>query len=77
MVPATRRRTGGRCTTAAVPISAAVDWLEAGVHIKAVADLLGHSSIAITGDVYGHTSDDTGGPGCSPVTAFCRSLNFQ
>jgi site-specific recombinase XerD len=39
--------------------SAAVDWLEAGVHIKAVADPLGHSSIAITGDVYGHTSDDT------------------
>ena len=39
--------------------SAAVDWLESGVHIKAVADLLGHSSISITGDVYGHTSDDT------------------
>jgi integrase len=39
--------------------SAAVAWLEAGVHLKAVADLLGHSSIAITGDVYGHTSDDT------------------
>jgi len=39
--------------------SAAVAWLEAGVHIKAVSDLLGHSSIAITGDVYGHTSDDT------------------
>ena len=39
--------------------SAAVGWLERGVHIKAVADLLGHSSIAITGDVYGHTSDDT------------------
>ncbi|OBG91255.1 integrase [Mycobacterium sp. E136] len=38
--------------------SAAVAWLEAGVHIKAVADLLGHSSIAITGDTYGHTSDD-------------------
>jgi integrase len=37
--------------------SAAVAWLESGVHIKAVADLLGHSSIAITGDVYG-TSDD-------------------
>jgi len=33
--------------------SAAVAWLESGVHIKAVADLLGHSSIAITGDVYG------------------------
>jgi integrase len=39
--------------------SAAVAWLEAGVHIKAVADLLGHSSIAITGDIYGHTSDAT------------------
>ena len=38
---------------------AAVDWLESGVHIQAVADLLGHSSIAITGDVFGHTSDDT------------------
>lgn len=39
--------------------SAAVSWLESGVHIRAVADLLGHSSIAITGDTYGHTSDDT------------------
>ncbi len=38
--------------------SAAVAWLESGTHIKAVADLLGHSSIAITGDTYGHTSDD-------------------
>jgi integrase len=37
--------------------SAAVAWLESGTHIRAVADLLGHSSIAITGDVYGHTSD--------------------
>lgn len=39
--------------------SAAVAWLESGVHIKAAADLLGHSSIAITGDLYGHTSDNT------------------
>ena len=39
--------------------SAAVGWLEAGVHIKADADMLGHSSISITGDIYGHTSDDT------------------
>ena len=39
--------------------SAAVAWLESSVHIKAVADLLGHSSIAITGDIYGHTTDDT------------------
>lgn len=39
--------------------SAAVAWLESGVHIKAAADLLGHFSISITGDLYGHTSDDT------------------
>jgi len=36
---------------------AAVAWPEAGVHIKAAADLLGHSSIAITGDIDGHASD--------------------
>lgn len=42
-----------------LPHSAAVAWVEAGVHIKAVADLLGHSSISITGDIYGHTSDAT------------------
>jgi site-specific recombinase XerD len=34
-----------------------VGWLESGVHIKAVADLLGHSSISITGGIYGHTTD--------------------
>jgi integrase len=39
--------------------SAAVAWLESGVHIKAVADLLGHSSISVTGDVYGHSTDAT------------------
>jgi len=39
--------------------SAATSWLEAGVHIKAVSDLLGHSSISVTGDIYGHVSDDT------------------
>ena len=38
--------------------SAAVAWLESGVHIRQVADLLGHSSISITGDIYGHGSDD-------------------
>jgi site-specific recombinase XerD len=34
-----------------------VAWLEFGVQIKAVADLLGHSSISVTGDIYGHTTD--------------------
>jgi integrase len=37
--------------------SAAAAWLESDVHITAVADLLGHSSVAITDDVYGYTSD--------------------
>jgi len=38
--------------------SVAVGWLESGVPIKAVADLLGHSSISVTGDIYGHTTDN-------------------
>lgn len=37
---------------------AATQLLENGVHVKAVADILGHSSIAITGDIYGHASQD-------------------
>jgi integrase len=50
--------------------SAAVAWLEHGVHIKALADLLGHSSISVTGDTYGHTSD---GAARSPVDALGAS----
>lgn len=38
--------------------SAATYWLENGVHLRAVADLLGHSSTRITGDIYAHTSDE-------------------
>jgi integrase len=53
----------GSCRTpVSLRHSAAVAWLEAGVHIRAVADLLGHSSIAISGDIYGHTSDDAARP---------------
>jgi len=37
--------------------SAATAWLEAGVHLKAVSELLGHHDIAITGDCYGHVSE--------------------
>ncbi len=39
--------------------SAAVAWHESGVHIEESADLLGHSSIAITGDLCGHTAEVT------------------
>ena len=34
--------------------SAATLWLEAGLPLKLVQELLGHSSVAITGDVYSH-----------------------
>lgn len=37
--------------------SAATAMLEAGVHVKAVADSLGHSSAQVTLDVYGFTAD--------------------
>lgn len=36
--------------------SAATLWLESGVQLKAVSDLLGHSSTAITGDIYAHAA---------------------
>ena len=39
--------------------AAATAWLESGTHIRAVADLLGHSSVSITGDIYAATADDT------------------
>jgi integrase len=38
--------------------SAATLWLEAGLPLKLVQELLGHSSIAITGDVYAHILPD-------------------
>jgi hypothetical protein len=41
------------------PVHASRRPSPAGVHVKAVAELLGHSSVNVTGDVYGHTSDGT------------------
>lgn len=38
--------------------SAATTMLEAGIPIHVVSRHLGHSSINITVDVYGHVSDD-------------------
>jgi integrase len=37
---------------------AATMWLESGIHIKQVADLLDHYSTSITGDIHGNGSDD-------------------
>lgn len=31
--------------------------LERGVPLKVVSELLGHGSVAVTGDIYGHVSD--------------------
>jgi integrase len=38
--------------------SAASVLLSAGVPLKVVSEILGHSSVAITGDVYGHVAPD-------------------
>ena len=38
--------------------STASVMLTRGVPLKVVSDILGHSSIAITGDIYGHVSPD-------------------
>ncbi len=38
--------------------SAASVMLSSGVPLKVVSEILGHSSIAITGDIYGHVSPD-------------------
>ena len=55
-----------------------------GVHIKAVADLPGHSSISITADVYGQTSGEaarsavdgwSGALGYDAERVFDRALN--
>lgn len=39
--------------------SAATAWLEAGVPLKVASDLLGHSSVAITADIYMHSTDES------------------
>jgi integrase len=39
--------------------SAATAMLDAGVPLHVVSRILGHSSVAITGDIYGHVSDST------------------
>jgi hypothetical protein len=56
--PADAAHTGGLGVDRHRRSSSAVSADRSGVHIKAIADLLGwHSSIAITGDIYGHSSD--------------------
>lgn len=54
--------------------SAATALLESGVHLKAVSDLLGHSSVAITGDVYAHTS---GSAAAAAVAGLADALGLE
>ena len=57
---------GGLCDEAATRYIVehgrqAIEWLIAqGVPMKLVSELLGHSSIRMTADVYGHLFDDAG-----------------
>ncbi|NTU70251.1 MAG: site-specific integrase [Coriobacteriia bacterium] len=39
--------------------SAATAWLESGVNLKAVSELLGHADIRVTADCYGHVTEAT------------------
>lgn len=56
------------CEKAGVPVirmhdirhTTATLLLEQGVHPKVVAEILGHSSIQITLDLYSHVSDELG-----------------
>lgn len=70
---AARAGVAGKVTNHTLRHTAAQTWLEAGVHIKAVSDLLGHSSVAITGDIYGHTSDEAAR---AAMDALARRLGY-
>ena len=39
--------------------SAATAWLENGINLKAVSDLLGHADIRVAADCYGHVTEST------------------
>jgi site-specific recombinase XerD len=43
--------------------------LEAGVSIEVVSERLGHSSISITGDIYGHVRAEVDQAGAEQVAA--------
>lgn len=49
--------------------SAASVMLSNGVPLKVVSEILGHSSIAITGDVYGHVSPDVAAQALDSLSA--------
>ena len=54
--------------------SAASVMLTHGVPLKVVSEILGHSSIAITGAVYGHVSPDVSRNAVTPLGAVLSNL---
>jgi hypothetical protein len=54
--------------------SAASVMLTHGVPLKVVSEVLGHSSIAITGDVYGHVSPDVSRDAVATLGAVLSNL---
>jgi hypothetical protein len=54
--------------------SAASAMLSHGVPLKVVSEILGHSSIAITGDVYGHVSPDVSRDAVATLGAVLSNL---
>jgi hypothetical protein len=54
--------------------SAASVMLTNGVPLKVVSEILGHSSIAITGDVYGHVSPDVSRDAVATLGAVLSNL---
>jgi integrase len=58
VVSSARRAGLERVTTHTLRHTAASTMLESGVPLHTVSEVLGHSSISITGDVYGHVSTE-------------------
>jgi integrase-like protein len=57
--------------------SAATRWLESGIHVKQVDDLLGHYSTSITGGIYGDRSDDGARAGHREARRAARTLGMS
>ena len=57
VLTAAARRPGSKASECTLRHSAASALLEKGIDLKTVSDMLGHSSVAITGVIYQHVSD--------------------
>jgi len=69
MYRATEQAGIGRWSPHALRHSAASFLIAQGVPMKIVSEMLGHSSIRITADVYGHLFDDAGAVAADAMTA--------